>query len=384
MQAATKLFRKYTEVVIPDIYYQSRKINVKELDSMFSSTGGIVPAMSYMFTGVSGAGKTTISNIIMSGISSKNSPAVFVSFEMNAEQSKFQFEGKIDMSNIIIVDKLPEKSLEGFERLLKKIASYNPSIVVFDSLQMIVQMVFKTPSSAKGQAEIANSIVRYSKETNIPTIVIGQCTKDGKYAGPSFVKHLLDGHIHANYDPKTGIRSLIVEKNRFKGSINELEVLFQPNGTIKFKSLDSVLNTFSWETIENTFKDIFKKVLIEHLPTILEKGGTIPRIKFNGDPNLPKTDPNYHKGYLWCSSNIHSPLFNKIFVNVENDRHLFNTVEVYEQYKTEFAPYIKRYGKFNEPHEVYVLMFLFILAKTVTTTDKEFLKTLDRMVERFA
>ena len=81
--------------------------------------GGLVPSMSYMFTGVSGSGKTTISNYIMSGLSKDYSPAVFISLEMSKEQTKYQIEGKFDFKNVIIVDEIPHNTEAGYLEFLE-------------------------------------------------------------------------------------------------------------------------------------------------------------------------------------------------------------------------------------------------------------------------
>jgi DNA repair protein RadA/Sms len=205
----------FDEVKIPKSFTKSLSTGIPNLDSFLSVQGGLVPSMSYMFTGVSGSGKTTISNYMMAGLAQPTSPAVFISLEMSKEQTKFQFEGKVDFKNVFIVDEIPHNTREGFTELLIGISELNPSVVVFDSLQMISAIIYGDPTSMKGQSDIADMVKNFSKLTGCPTILIGQCNKDGDYLGPTFVKHILDAHLHATIDKKSGERWVSFEKNRF-------------------------------------------------------------------------------------------------------------------------------------------------------------------------
>lgn len=51
----------FNNVEIPQSFSNTRKTGIELLDNFLSLRGGLVPSMSYMFTGESGSGKTTIS-----------------------------------------------------------------------------------------------------------------------------------------------------------------------------------------------------------------------------------------------------------------------------------------------------------------------------------
>ena len=58
-------------------------------------------------------------------------------------------------------------------------------------------------------------------KTQIPAVVMGKVTKDGKMAGSNKLKHMVDSHIHLSVEQKDedlkGCRVVETKKNRFGG-----------------------------------------------------------------------------------------------------------------------------------------------------------------------
>ena len=131
------------DVQISEGFSATKKTGNEFIDSFLSKEGGLLSSAVYLFTGSPGAGKTTISNYIMAGVSTPESPAVFMSFEMPKQRIKKQFQGKIDMSNIMIIDSLNKsiKTFEEFIGFLEYIKTLNPSILVIDSLQNVSKKI---------------------------------------------------------------------------------------------------------------------------------------------------------------------------------------------------------------------------------------------------
>lgn len=381
--------QKFDTIKIPEIFYHPTKIGIPLLDAIFSINGGLIPSMSYMFTGVSGAGKTTICNYIMSGISSQEHPAVFISLEMSKEQSKYQFEGKVDFSNTYILDKLENNTIEDFQKILDDIAKLNPAVVVLDSLQMAVAQIYGSPTSTKGQSQIANMMLKFSKKTLCPTIIIGQCAKDGGYLGPSSVKHVLDGHLHATYDPKTALRTVSFEKNRF-GQVGKLVAYkFSPNGSLEFMEVNEFMPhyidaEFSWLDAEAITEDIYKSVLMSELNTILKNEIPIPNLKFKGSKKEPYHSVNYHTN---VNSWMHFPeepyfIYNTVYIDLEYSKKRY-TEENLDNLKSKFSMYLDRYPQFKKPTDFYILQLLILLCFGLLLSQEQndkFWKTLDRLV----
>ena len=377
----------FKNVEIPQSFSNTRKTGIELLDNFLSLRGGLVPSMSYMFTGESGSGKTTISNYIMSGVSSETNPAVFMSFEMSKEQTKFQFEGKVDFSNTFIVDELTEQTIEGLKNLLEAIATLNPSVLVIDSLQMVSAMIYGDPTSIKGQSEIAKVVMNFAKETGTPSILIGQCNKEGEYLGPTFVKHILDAHLHASIDKKTIQRNLVFEKNRFGQVGQPISYKFAENGSISFVPFSQNANKlltkeFAWFKAQETLQDLFADILAQEVKQMVKRGVRIPQLKFDGTDKVNTTDETFHTMInMW----VHSPkesIQSTVFISMDDSRKRFTEVRI-DQLRKQLGRYIDRFPQFKTVTDIFILEFFVLLAHAVIGTEKEektFFKTLERII----
>ena len=382
--------RLFEQVTIPRAFLQSLKTGISDLDGFLSVQGGLVPSMSYMFTGVSGSGKTTISNYIMSGISTEANPAVFVSLEMSMAQAKYQFDGKVDFSHTYIVDTIKDPTLKGFRALLYEISQKNPSVVVFDSLQAIALLLYGDPRSERGQSEIAKKVIEFSKKTGCPTILIGQCNKDGSYSGPSSIKHFLDAHLHASIDKKTGQRSLAFEKNRFGNVGQSLSYKFLDDGGLSFKQEENIQTklvgrSIEWKKAEDVIAKLHGEIIASEWKLLKDK--PIPSLKFKGRSDVDKGDLNFHpKQNAWANG---KKIKNTIFIDIEESMERFQSSDVLEDYEE----YINRYKDakdrpiFNTPNDLFYLDYLLYMTYALNLKadkDKKFWDILDRLVKNFA
>jgi KaiC/GvpD/RAD55 family RecA-like ATPase len=376
----------FDEVKIPKSFTKSLSTGIPNLDLFLSVQGGLVPSMSYMFTGVSGSGKTTISNYMMAGLAQPTSPAVFISLEMSKEQTKFQFEGKVDFKNVFIVDEIPHNTREGFTELLIGISELNPSVVVFDSLQMISAIIYGDPTSMKGQSDIADMVKNFSKLTGCPTILIGQCNKDGDYLGPTFVKHILDAHLHATIDKKSGERWVSFEKNRF-GNVNEtLGYAFRKDGSIYFESKEESKKSeylgkpITWSKIEDTLTKLHFDII--HTEYKLLKGKPIPRLKFKGDKELPQNHPQYHPGInVWLNPDGFQ---NTVFIDAEWSLRVFQEHNIKNFYE-DFLNIANRYQRVKTATDMFWLYYMVCMAHGLLNNserNERFFKLLDKLVEK--
>jgi len=381
----------FDKVEIPVSFSQTRKTGIEELDTFLSLRGGLVPSMSYMFTGESGSGKTTISNYIMSGVSTETNPAVFMSFEMSKEQTKYQFEGKVNFSNTFIVDELNDATPEGLQNLLEAVGTLNPSVLVIDSLQMVSAMIYGDPTSQKGQSEIAKLVMNFSKETGCPSIIIGQCNKDGDYLGPTFVKHILDAHLHASINKKTLQRNIVFEKNRFGQVGQPLSYKFAENGSVQFfhgtQSSNGILTQdFAWFKAQETIQDLFADIIASEIKTMVKRGIKIPQLKFDGNNSVETADPNFHPEMnIWIHS-TEEALNSTVFISIEESRKRFNEVRI-NQLTQQFGQHIDRFPQFKKITDLFFLEFFILMAQAITGSQKEsqtFFKTLERIINNHA
>ncbi len=380
---------KVNDAEIPEIFYSPKKVGIELLDNMFSVYGGLIPSMAYMFTGSSGAGKTTISNYIMAGMSSKESPAAFISLEMSKEQVKFQFEGKVNFENTLIVDAIESKTVEGFQAILDEIETHNPSVVVLDSLQFATQILFGSPVNVRGQSKIADMLLKFAKKNLVPVVVIGQCGKNGDYIGPSFIKHALDGHLHATYDEKTKVRTISFKKNRF-GSVGEyVAYRFEKDGSLSFMTLDelkpSVVNQeFGWYKAKAIIENIYEDIIKSEIKMLVKKAIRIPVLKFEGTNKVEYGALDFHTNTNTWMDFPQEPYFihNTVFVDVEYSKARF-TEDNIEVLQNKFSEYLDRYPQFEKPSDIFILQFLILMTQAILADgehNQKFWKTLDRIV----
>ena len=63
--------------------------------------------------------------------------------------------------------------------------------------------------------EVASTLIRVSKDRNLPVLLVGHVTKDGTIAGPRLLEHLVDVVCQFEGDRQTALRFIRAHKNRF-------------------------------------------------------------------------------------------------------------------------------------------------------------------------
>ena len=184
---------------------------------------GFTPSAVTLFTGVPGAGKTTMMLALANALQRTGAEVVF----NTAEESLYQ----IKMTSNRLRLKQPFKVggetrvpvlLEGCD-VVRQAAPERPFFLIVDSLQCLDDGKFNSGRITTATAERALGLLTsYAKEHAVNVIVIGQVTKDGKMAGSNKLKHMVDAHIHLSIETKDeelkGCRGLETQKNRFGGA----------------------------------------------------------------------------------------------------------------------------------------------------------------------
>ena len=110
------------------------------------------------------------------------------------------------------------------EDLFEKIKGLDPGLLVVDSIQtMYTDALPSAPGSVGQLREVSARLLRWAKETNTPTFLIGHVTKDGSIAGPKVLEHLVDTVLYFEGDSSHMFRIVRAVKNRY-GSTNEIGV----------------------------------------------------------------------------------------------------------------------------------------------------------------
>ena len=189
-------------------------------DSEFNRVhgGGLVPGSIVLRGGEPGIGKSTLT--LQTILNMPDRRILYVSGEESSHQLKMRADriSKSDNENVMI---LCETSLEN---IFTQIKETKPELVIIDSIQTIsTEEVDSSPGSLSQVRECAAALLRFSKSSGIPVILIGHITKEGTLAGPKILEHIVDTVIQFEGDQHYMYRILRSIKNRF-GSTSELGI----------------------------------------------------------------------------------------------------------------------------------------------------------------
>ncbi|MBD5386174.1 DNA repair protein RadA [bacterium] len=187
----------------------------KELNRVLG--GGLVNGSLTLIGGEPGIGKSTL--LLQNILSIRNRTILYVSGEESATQLKLRADrlGKVSDNTFILC----ETSLEG---IFTQIENVNPDLVVIDSIQTIASADIESAAGSVSQVrECAASLLRYSKESGVPVILVGHINKDGAIAGPKVLEHIVDTVLQFEGDRQYLYRIIRAIKNRF-GSTNEIGI----------------------------------------------------------------------------------------------------------------------------------------------------------------
>ena len=199
--------------------------------------GGLVSGSIILLGGEPGIGKSTLSLQTMLRIPEKR--ILYVSGEESAHQLKMRANRLGGESDNFLL--LCENSLEA---IFDHIKDVQPELIVIDSIQTIsTEDVESSAGSIAQVRECASSLLRFSKTSGVPVILIGHITKEGTLAGPKILEHIVDTVIQFEGDQHYMYRILRSIKNRF-GSTAELGIYeMQQNGLRQVNNPSELLLT---------------------------------------------------------------------------------------------------------------------------------------------
>lgn len=220
------------------------KTGIKEFDK--SLGGGFVAGQVLLLAGEPGIGKSTILLQIAEKLNS-----LYISGEESLSQIKIRTErlgiqgdtiyclSETNIDTVLATARLlaPERS-DG-RQAEKRDSKADFSVLIIDSIQtMYTDDLPSTPGSVAQVKECALRLIRFSKRTNIPTILVGHVTKEGTVAGPSTLMHMVDSVCWFEGERQSNMRILRVLKNRF-GSTDEISLFTMGSrGLIGVSDLD--------------------------------------------------------------------------------------------------------------------------------------------------
>ena len=95
-------------------------------------------------------------------------------------------------------------------------------VLAIDSIQTLYSAELESaPGSVSQLRECTAQLVRYAKEHEVATLLVGHVTKEGTLAGPRVLEHMVDTVLYFESDVGSRFRIVRAAKNRF-GAANEM------------------------------------------------------------------------------------------------------------------------------------------------------------------
>ena len=207
--------RRITEIDLAVVDRLSSGIG--ELDRLLG--GGLIPGGVILFGGEPGIGKSTLLLQVANSIAAHLGNVLYVSGEESEGQVKLRASRLgVDDERLYV---LSEQSLS---RIAAAIEQVDPCALVVDSIQtMISEATEGEAGSIRQLREVSGELTRLTKSKRMATFLVGHITKDGGFAGPKSVEHLVDVAVYLEGSREDDVRILRSVKNRF-GATNEVAV----------------------------------------------------------------------------------------------------------------------------------------------------------------
>lgn len=250
--------------------------------------GGLVPGNLILLGGAPGIGKSTLVLEIASNLG-KNKKVLYVSGEESQEQVKSRADRlAIHSPNLYL---LSETNLENILENVRKMA---PDFLIIDSIQTTYLNDFSSLPGSVGQIrECSAEFLRCAKAMRITVFLLGHVTKEGDFAGPKILEHMVDTVLYFENEPQQSYRILRVYKNRF-GPTSEI-ALFEMKET-GLKEVPNLSQVFLSER-HNAPGSVIIATMEGSRPLLLEIQALVSRTHF-GIPRRMVTSLDFNRALL--------------------------------------------------------------------------------------
>ena len=181
--------------------------------------GGVVPGAAILLSGEPGVGKSTLLLEVASRAAASGQRVLYVTAEESVSQVRLRAErtGALQPSLFLAAE-------TDLATILGQIDQVDPQLVIVDSVQTVASGLTDGLAGGPSQVrEVASTLIRVSKDRNLPVLLVGHVTKDGSIAGPRLLEHLVDVVLQFEGDRQTALRFVRAHKNRF-GPTDEIGV----------------------------------------------------------------------------------------------------------------------------------------------------------------
>ncbi|MES2172194.1 MAG: ATPase domain-containing protein, partial [Actinomycetota bacterium] len=173
--------------------------------------GGIVPGATVLLSGEPGVGKSTLLLEVASQAAARGMRVLYVTAEESASQVRLRAQ-----RTGALHDELFLAAETDLATILGQIDQVEPQLLIVDSVQTVSSSLSDGLAGGPSQVrEVASTLIRVSKDRNLPVLLVGHVTKDGTIAGPRLLEHLVDVVCQFEGDRQTSLRFIRAQKNRF-------------------------------------------------------------------------------------------------------------------------------------------------------------------------
>ncbi len=188
-----------------------------ELDRLLG--GGFIPGGVILFGGEPGIGKSTLLLQVAQTLAQTVGNVLYVSGEESESQVKLR-ASRVGVGH----ERLYVLSEQSLERIAAAVEKLSPCALIVDSIQTVVSGSIEGESGSLRQLrEASGALIRLTKSKHLVTFLVGHITKDGAFAGPKSVEHLVDVALYLEGSRGEDLRLLRSVKNRF-GATDEAAV----------------------------------------------------------------------------------------------------------------------------------------------------------------
>ncbi|MHB1172800.1 MAG: DNA repair protein RadA [Lacisediminihabitans sp.] len=173
--------------------------------------GGIVPGATILLSGEPGVGKSTLVLEVASRAAAGGLRVLYVTAEESVSQVRLRAQrtGALQPTLFLAAE-------IDLATILGQIDQVDPRLVIVDSVQTVSSSLTDGLAGGPSQVrEVASTLIRVSKDRNLPVLLVGHVTKDGTIAGPRLLEHLVDVVLQFEGDRQTALRFVRSHKNRF-------------------------------------------------------------------------------------------------------------------------------------------------------------------------
>jgi DNA repair protein RadA/Sms len=205
--SAARAAKPITEIGIDEVTHWPSGIG--EFDRVLG--GGIVPGAAILLSGEPGVGKSTLLLEVASRAAQNGMRVLYVSAEESVNQVRMRAARTGALQPNLYLAAEVDLAV-----ILGQIDQVDPQLVIVDSVQTVSSSLIDGLAGGPAQVrEVASTLIRVSKDRNLPVLLVGHVTKDGTIAGPRLLEHLVDVVCQFEGDRQTSLRFVRSLKNRF-------------------------------------------------------------------------------------------------------------------------------------------------------------------------